>query len=407
MSLARMARSRGSAGRRAPPALFDRMKRSDDSPSQLGETLFGFLNRVDDRYFAQVRALLNRWYRVLPDTERNRMYGSLRSGDDRQGHAAFWELYLFVALSRQGLQLEAHPHAPGVRRRPDWLVRGLDGTAFYLEATSLPVSDDDLRRYRRWAQIRDALNRMAIPDFWLAINRVEDSEVDPPGPSRVTRDVERWVSTVSYEAVIRAQSGAGGPAFPPRKQFEYPTGWSVTLSLYPKSAAGRGDPSHQAVGFDRGGWMFPDDPKRLQRFVGSLDAKARSYGKHLGHPLILAIIDLRDWPLEAPYVRRALYEGHDYVTPFWRQQKNGHVVAVITANGLRPWSVATTLPIIWRRPGQASLPGIPWHIETLYEHQESSASGAELLALPPSWPTGMPFSRRLGRQRRYRRAQIN
>lgn len=399
-----MARTNGRKERLAPPVLFDRLKRTDESQSGIGETLFGFLNRVDDQYFAQVRALLNRWYREVPDGERKRMQGSLRSKDTRQGHAAFWELYLFVALSRQGLRLEPHPDVPGVAHHPDWLVRRPDRTAFFLEATSLPVSDSEAKSQSRWAVIRDALNRMTVPEFWLGIDHVDDSGVLPPPPSRVTKDVQRWIGTVSYDAVVRAQEEGAG--LHPRERFQYPTGWSITLSLYPKSAAGRGDRSHMAIGFDRGGWSFPDDPKRLERFRKSLDGKAGRYGKRLERPLILAISDLSDWPLETQYVHRALYEGYGEVAPFWRQRKNAHVAAVITDNGLRPWSVATTLPIIWCRPGHAPPDGINWHIATEQQQQLSRISGAELLGLPSVWPTGKPFSRRLQRQRRYRQARM-
>jgi hypothetical protein len=80
--------------------------------------------------------------------------------------AAVWELYLQAALLRCGLQMDCEPALRRSARRPDYLVRGGDGS-FYLEAVLVGdprhrTHDDKLER-----PIVEALRDVESVDFRL------------------------------------------------------------------------------------------------------------------------------------------------------------------------------------------------------------------------------------------------
>jgi hypothetical protein len=77
--------------------LFGRGPRTDPAPSQYTESRFAFLDRVDSRFFGNVRELLESWYAAYPDDD-GHLHRGFCSNDDRSHSAAFWELYLYIPI---------------------------------------------------------------------------------------------------------------------------------------------------------------------------------------------------------------------------------------------------------------------------------------------------------------------
>ncbi len=169
--------------------LFPETTRSDPAPARGAETTFEFLDRVQGPFWDRLRALLNQWVRDYPAQHRTDVQERLRSSDD-QFQSAWWELYLFTALSRSGRQVVVHPSLAWTTRRPDFLVREPDGTEWLLEAAVVVGSLDGDEQRR--ADVVDALNSMETSDLWLAIQWRRTGACSPSLRS-VKRFLAAWI----------------------------------------------------------------------------------------------------------------------------------------------------------------------------------------------------------------------
>ena len=87
--------------------------RSDPSPASHAESSAAFLNRVAGSCWDQVRHLVDEWVAHIPVDSRVDIIARLKSAQDRQSTAAFWELYLHETFTRAGFDVELHPAVDG------------------------------------------------------------------------------------------------------------------------------------------------------------------------------------------------------------------------------------------------------------------------------------------------------
>ena len=122
--------------------IFDDLERTEAIPSEHGEPIFDFLNRVAGDYWAHPRQLMQAWADRIPDPpDYNNLRQRFRSHDDDQFRSAFLELYLHECLARAGYRVTIHPSLPATTRRPDFHAER-SGMGFYLEAIAPGTSAD-------------------------------------------------------------------------------------------------------------------------------------------------------------------------------------------------------------------------------------------------------------------------
>src|SRR5207253_4733053 len=114
--------------------LFDNIKRDYTGPALYDEPAFAFLNRSSQVRIQLVRQLLEGWFDDFPDRGKPDLRSRLRSKRDREHWGAFFELYCYCLLRRQGFMISLHPEAdPTKTTRPDFLVEKNGMPAFYME----------------------------------------------------------------------------------------------------------------------------------------------------------------------------------------------------------------------------------------------------------------------------------
>src|SRR3954447_20470144 len=99
--------------------LFDEFERTNPRPRGHEESVFSFLNRVDQPFWQRIRDELERWYGDYPDDEHG--FGLRRRFRDAaaaQHWGAWWELYLHQLFRCLNFSVEVEPDVAG--GRPDF-----------------------------------------------------------------------------------------------------------------------------------------------------------------------------------------------------------------------------------------------------------------------------------------------
>jgi hypothetical protein len=157
--------------------LFRRDTRTDPGPSQYTESRFAFLDRVDSRFFGNVRELLESWYAAHPDHDQHLHHGFCND-DNRSHSAAFWELYLYTAYRASGREVEVHPDlGTGSQARPDFLVEG--STSFVVEARLLMTPEEARSSSALTSPLYDAIDELSSDDFFVWVSGVEMGKAAP------------------------------------------------------------------------------------------------------------------------------------------------------------------------------------------------------------------------------------
>lgn len=394
----------------AADGVFDQTKRVDPSPARHGEGTFEFLNRADGHYWQQVRVLLEGWFAHLPADAQPDLRARLRSRDDRQFSAAFFELYLHESLIRGDFRVECHPQVPNSPRRPDFLVRSGSGS-FYLEARSVSESDLDAAASNRLARMYETLDRLNSPNFFVSVNvySVGGSDIR----SRKLRSLlEQWLGGFDPDEVGRLYNQQGAGSLPELTWTD--RDWKISFSVIPKKVDARGVIGLRPLGaFGSGRAKSVDNVSPIRR---ALADKGSAYGE-LDYPFIVALRQQSVFA-ESYAINQALFgsEQVDMVMGsdgqwashqgragdgFWLANgtwRNREVSAVVSVGNLNPWSVTSQVPVLWQHPESTRRVAAPpfWSrvelvgdtLTTTY----ATIEPADHFELPKPWPVGRPFS---------------
>ena len=235
--------------------VFDDLDRTDSSVAKHGESTSQFLNRIAGLYWGRIRDLIEVWFARLCPESQGDVAARLRSPDNREFRAAFWELYCNETLLRLGFDVECHPDTGAGARRPDFLGRRV-ATELLLEATVAADPDKEVARERREAQVYDALNRVESPNHFLF---VEVARAGPNSPSvaRLRPVLERWLNEIDPDELAQLMGEDESYLISettPTYLWEE-EGWSVTFKPIPKrpERRGRGGATPGRNAWPRGG----------------------------------------------------------------------------------------------------------------------------------------------------------
>jgi hypothetical protein len=390
--------------------VFDQLERSDGSPAGHAESNAEFLNRVHTPYWEAVRTLIEEWFgRLCADAQAD-VRARLRSRDDRQFRAAFWELYLHETLTRAGYRVTCHPEVDGTTRRPDFLVEGI-GEPFYVEARAASESDDEITADRRRSRVYDSLDRLDSPNFYLWID-VEGEGTADLGIRKLRTQLERWLSTFDPDEVHKQLTESEDIRSIPPYEWE-DRDWYLVFRPWPKPPESRGGDDIRPLGvFGPGSAAMVDDATPIRK---ALDDKGGAYGQ-LPHPYIVAVrtatftadeFDILNVLYGSLQVRFSIGPNGETATRevrapdgYWfggTEWKHRNVSGVLVANGLQPWTVATDVPTFWEHPDpeRAAIAGPMWRralaTSGALEYVDPEIPAHVLLDLPAEWPPGDPF----------------
>ncbi|WP_327150162.1 hypothetical protein [Nocardia sp. NBC_01329] len=386
--------------------VFDSVVRSDSTPSNHGEPLFVFLNRVHGEFWDKTRDLIQEWINHIPnEAEYRELRTRIRSNDDYQFRSAFLELYLHESLVRAGFNVTIHPEVLHTTRRPDFHAER-DGTRFFLEAICPGASKHSIGKMRRSEALFDAVNAIKNDYFFLWIVNLDED--DGPAPAaRLRKQIEKWLSSLDPEK-------CGDAAEWPIETFSLGS-WSLTVKAMPKPVHKRGA-HEQAIGVygHYGAQRIDEAPK----IMSAISEKHKAYG-NLDAPFIIAVgmymIDSDHWHttnalygnevMQIDLTERSGYEnvvitrdsnGYFGVPSTWIHHQTS---AVLLVNQLMPHHVLQAEATLWRHPSPshplADNLGLPWP-QVVFNGQgltksPAPVSSSDFFNLPPTWPTGDPW----------------
>lgn len=402
--------ARRRVGHHGEVAVFDDIERSDGSEATHAESHAQFLNRVHTPYWASVRELIESWFSHLPKDAHADVRARLRSRDDRQFHAAFWELYLHETLIRSGCRVVCHPEVSGTSRRPDFLVEGPDGE-FYLEARVASEADDKITADRRRNRVYDSLDRLDSPNFFLWVD-VEGEGASDLAARGLRRRLHEWLAALDPDEVHRRLVETEDiRSITP---FEWRVDdWCLVFRPWPKAPESRGNDEIRPLGvFGPGAAYMVDDVTPLKK---ALSDKGSAYGD-LDRPYIVAvrtsrvstdefdILNALFGSLQVQFSRGPNGEtatrdvrapdGYWFAGTHWQHR---NVSGVLIARGLQPWTVSMDVPTLWEHPEpERPVAALPmWRRSTVLagalEYVDAVVAPHELLGLPEAWPEGDAF----------------
>jgi hypothetical protein len=390
--------------------LFSSGSRFDRSARRESETLYTFLERVDGPGWQRCREMMEHWLAsVHQEREGKRLVDALRVPDRDQQHRAFWELYLYEALRRNGADVTLHPTLPGTTKQLDMLVTGPAET-FYLEATSAwRMSQAKDEQHRLGSLIDNLQARLQSSRFSL------DLEIRHVGPEHfdseaLTRALLDWTTTLDPETVriayIREEQTGEQHLVPSFPWLE--AGWSLMARpVTPRDGVVQSLPPIGMHGPSEAHIVNVRDP--LHR---NYRKKANRYGTELGRPFVIGLVDLGedrphfDMAADVFYgTSAAVLDPRTYrLGPMFRQPDglwhgpdgpmDRHVSAVVLAWDMLPHMVNRATVVVVHNPW-ASHPlnsRLPWpsirlgHNDADLAYSESPTRPSKLFGLPDDWP---------------------
>lgn len=386
------------SGPRARLTLFSEMERTDPSHARFGEDSFTFLDRVDQKFWARVRDVLEHWFAEYPADDAKDLRGRFRDKNPARHYAAWWELYLFSLFRKLRFRVDVHPSLPDVSARPDFRVTGPGGSFLLEAATTFSGIVDEGRNAIREGWILAAVEEVHAPDFFVSI-QFEHVGRERPGVREIVAPIEAWLATLDPDASDRPLMDGPKQAFEPRD-------WKFELSAVPVSPESRGKPCHRVLGIGPMTTGFVNDVSKLK---ATLERKRSKYGKP-EEPMVFAVL-LMSPVVDNEDIEQALlgeiawrFDPDEPSEGEWVRQRNGiwmkgseaqavQISAVITATGLMPWVAAKIWPRLWTNPW-ASHPldaKLPLSSAVTDEHGavtyvDLDESPASVLGLSDNWP---------------------
>ena len=385
--------------------LFDDFERTNPRPRGHEESVFSFLNRVDQPFWQRIREELERWYADYPDEQRGfDLRQRFRRPEPAQHFGAWWELYLHRLFRCLGFGVEVEPEVPG--GKPDFRVTR-DSDSFLMEATtSFSGIVDEERHPKREAAVLAAIDQARNPNFTVGLEIQQVGDEQPSVPE-IVGPLEHWLLGLNPDDELE------------RDIFDAPQclldvrGWKLLLTAFALRPEARGKPDHRLLGMGPGMSGYVNDREQL---VAALIGKRRKYKPE--EPFVLAVLMMSSGSVDHEDVEAALLGTVAYpVLPerglgppfrqsdgFWRggdSPRGTRVSAVLTGDNLVAENVARTWPRLWPNPWAArpltvDLP-FPRGVATaqrVVSYEEAAGTSHSILGLPQDWPgPGKPFSK--------------
>jgi hypothetical protein len=340
-------------------AIFEDVARAYSGPADHGESHWSFLNRSARPEFDEARGRIESWFAHLCPALQPGVRQRLRSEDDQDFAAGFWELYLHELFMRLGYEITCEAETPN-GRNIDFLLR-CGGIAFYLEATIARESEAEQAADARRNRIYRELDKLESADFMLGI-QIESAGTSELRKVRVLRrQLGEWLTTLDPDETQRQWEEIGEvPTWP----WSDGSGWSLVFEAFPNKPEHRGQPARRPLGVLMDKPIGPiDDEGRLR---GALRRKRPGDYGDIALPYVVAICE--EAFVDDAWHRENVLFGHQAIEfgpglpprsvrkpdGTWRgpgaRPLNRRLAAVLFASRLTPWTIDQTRLEWWDNP---------------------------------------------------------
>lgn len=387
--------------------LFDKKIRACQKPKKYNEPQFNYFNTSGRLEIARIRELLEDWFQRFPQAGKSDLCGRFRGRNDIQHWSAFFELYLHELLCCMEFQVEVHPDVPYATGRPEFLVLKGGQRCFYLEATLALVPKDEAGEQARIKQLKDTLNKMDSPNFFLGVRCRAVGRRSAPGAC-LRQELEQWLAGLDPDKCREGVKSNGKDRIP---SFHWGhEGWDIYFDAIARPPAKCGQPGRIIASFTEVKWRN----EGLPAISRAINNKATKYGE-LDIPYVVAVNVIDDWlnkddvdyiidgllgQLSSNTILRpdgSLMAWEKRAGGAWfgsREPQNTRVSAALMTLRLSPWEVATQPPKMFHNPwATRPLPICLWPLPHWIINLNKSCpqcltgkSTAEVLGLPAWWP---------------------
>ena len=308
---------------------------------------------------------------------------------NHQGLSDFFEEFVGAIFDELGCDPKGQPPVNG--RLSDYLATTPDGESFYVEATVLKPKQFSEPRPTEEDVCRKLDEICRVPHlywFWASAS----GELNRHLPKKELEPIKTWIEGLSTEDLrprIGRFSFASGT--PPREPGAPSSIWEIEISAVPRSETKRGIPSLLLAGFDSGGGIDAVTP-----LISKVREKVKQH-KYVEKPVILAINDMADFPLDRIDVSVALFgweqnaeTGISRITPpskdlgrrsIWGKQENSTISGILLFHKLRPGSIQHANVCLYENPWTRH-PVPRWLTETLPHAYVKEERGSQYLCWP-------------------------
>lgn len=389
--------------------LFDQFQRTDYESARYAEPLFTYMNRTARAEFEEVRNKLEVWFSHYPKPEQPEIRARFCSDINTQHQSALFELLLHEILRVLGCEITPHPTLSNTAKTPDFLVKPLNGTPFYIEAVlATNESADEAAAQARINTVYDVVDRKVdSSNFFLWVN-VEGSPKSPPSANRIASFLNKRLAKLDPDQVAILYETGGKDAIPSWR-YEH-DGWIVNFQPIPKKPEARNKKGARPIGAQSTGVHWVDHRTPIRN---AINKKAGRYGE-LELPYIVAVnvleyideIDIMEALFGKEQFTISFSQGHplkpvdtqmsrilDGVWTSHEGPRNTRVSAVLLATQLSPWRLSSGKVCLYHNPwAQKSyssvLTRLPQAVlEDNHMKKVDGESIGSILGLPNSWPT--------------------
>lgn len=385
--------------------IFDDIERNYKGPANFNESTYEYLNRSARETSAKIRNLIEEWFANYPDNEKTELATRLKTRNNIEFQAAFFELYCFTLFSKQGFILEPHPAIENTDKHPDFLVYK-DGTPiFYLECTLASFSAEENAVQRTEKQIIDLLNQLETPEYFI-LQKIITRDILSPSVSKMRKYLQRKISSMNKDAFSKFIIDPKIKNLPQWEWKDTKTNWQLLFSPIPKSEKIIGKENIRSIGMILKNAKFLDSTESLRN---SLRKKANRYGKNLKYPYYIAVncldpttdeYDIDDVLFGTKCIYINTNTGETLPgrkdDGFWcnlRNPKNIQVSGILIGVGIDPYTIARNALVLWENPwankkfidvysGPKKIPNVE---KRVMEHIEGIKID-EILGISEEWP---------------------
>ena len=152
---------------------------------------------------------MEEWFAAYPTAGQGDLRARFRSVNEHNHAGAFFELYCYALLTKQGYTVRLHPTlSSGKRAHPDFIALVARRRMFFLESTVAAQRTHEEEKYLN--QLYDYLDRkLRAPDFFVRVSVIGDVPKSTPPLSAICAKVQAWISGLDADAVVRRVARMG------------------------------------------------------------------------------------------------------------------------------------------------------------------------------------------------------
>lgn len=339
---------------------FGTRARTDTDSAVHGESHSRYLDRSARHEFESARDRIESWVSRYPAPSRSRLAARLRSDDDQEVKAAYWELYLHELFVRLEFDIECDFKLPNGKDVDFFLHRDDDGV--FVEATVAARSVDEQAADKRRDRVYVELDKVSTPGFMLGVEIESAGSADMKNLATLRLKLEQWLLSLDADEVIDRWERLGeGPSY----TWTGTDGWLLTFDAFPSKPELRGIPVGRPLGMfsDETGCLIDDERPLLRALQGKRPSR---YGT-VDVPYVVAINEVPFALGDSEYHRMNTLFGHSALAyggglptrwirepnGFWRGRsgpQNRRLAAVLLAADCLPWNVETVELEWWQDP---------------------------------------------------------